>query len=215
MQKIIGIPGYNLGENTFGIGKPYLEYFSKFGNVLILTPMTFIPVDLLVLPGGKDVHDGAQGGFSFYLQPHDPFLEYFDKYTLPQFWDRNIPMFGICRGMQTLMRHTGVPIIQNIDWGHGYSKDEKDDKANTLVYTREFRMLKTKFGVDKVGSWHHQCVMKNDLIGDWNLIAHTGDGVVEYAKHDSKPIFVTQSHPERNLNKLDKHIIKQLLSYGR
>lgn len=211
-MKQIGIVGWNLGENSFGASKPYLEYLSKFGQVSILGPNTLANIDLLVLPGGKDVVHG-NNKISFWTGAPDQFLEHFDKYMLPQYIDRGTPILGICRGMQTLMRHVGVPLVQDIDWLHGYSKDEEDTKTNTLEYTPKYQWMAKQYRTSKVGSWHHQCAMIEDVrnADGWDVVAHTKDGVCEYTRHRAMPIWGIQSHPERNQNELDAFIITSLL----
>lgn len=224
MRKIIGIPGWNLGENSFGVTKPYLEFFKKYGEIIILTPNAFIPnIDLLVLPGGKDITVGGGDEFSFYNGAPDQFLEHFDKVTLPKYFDTEIPILGICRGMQTLMRHTGVPLVQDIWWGHGRSKDENDTKVHSLLLTESFRHLSAIIKPsDKIGSWHHQGVLANTIkkSSDWELMAYTKDtigkydgyDIAEYVQHKTKIIIGIQSHPERNNCVLDDMLIKQLLN---
>ncbi len=57
-NKVIGIPGWKTGDNSFGIGVSYAEFLSQFGSVRILMPgdAEQIPeLDLLVLSGGADV----------------------------------------------------------------------------------------------------------------------------------------------------------------
>lgn len=220
MTKIIGIPGWSLGEQSFGVSKPYVEYLKQYGQTVILSPNSFIPVDLLVLPGGKDVMGGGHGDFSFWNSDHERFLEHFDNYTLPRYIDNGTPIFGICRGFQTLMRHFGVKITQNIDWDHGYSKDESDTNEHNLLLSDTYKTGYKGYSPPKAcGSWHHQCVLETDLDkSQWELVGCTNDGtlkdpfyVVEYVKHTSLPIAATQSHPERNWNSLEKRLILELL----
>lgn len=217
MSKVIGIPGWNLGDNSYGVTKPYLEFFKNYGTVIILSPDSFIEsLDLLVLPGGKDIV-ASSDTFSFWNGAPDQFLEFFDAKTLPKYFDSNVPIFGICRGMQSLMRHTNVPLVQDIWWDHGYSKDESDVSKNKLTYSEEFRGLSHL--ANQIGSWHHQCVLRQDLKDTaWKTIAYTHDRymkqefqVVEYVMHRDKKIVATQSHPERNFNALEDYFLKKLL----
>ena len=221
-RPLIGIPMWNQGENSVGATKPYLEYFKNYGEIILLAPTTFIPnLDLLVLPGGKDIANGNPNDFSFHNSDNERFLEHFDKFTLPHYINELTPIFAICRGMQAIMRHFEIPLIQDIWWDHGYSKDENDSKPNTLTFTKYFEMSQGKDAVKTVGSWHHQGVSVKDVEeqGDFDVIAHTKDGtelkeyhIVEYLEHKNLPIKCVQSHPERNKNKLDKFLIKNLLN---
>lgn len=220
MKKLIGVPMWNQGENSVGATKPYLEFLKTYGTVILLSPDTFIPnLDLLVLPGGKDIVHGNGEDFSFYSSDNERFLEHFDKYTLPKYIDNNTSILGICRGFQALMRHFNVPIIPNIWWDHGHSKDLSDTKANKLV----FRKYKNREGGGMhVGSWHHQGVNVSsvDANPELSVIAYCESGanknpdymIVEYVEHISKPIIGIQSHPERNFNDLDHALIKLLVN---
>lgn len=209
-NKTIGIVGWSTGDASFGVSKPYLEYFKMFSdNVIVLTPNSFIPnLDLLVLPGGKDVLWGGGGDYSFYNSDAERFLEHFDKYTLPKYIEAQTPIYGICRGMQTLVRHFGGILEQNLGSDHGYSKDTDDLKANKLRYEKNYELLSkaTTF----VGSWHHQGCAIYNLPEEFDLVASTG-GIVEFARHKTLPIIIEQSHPERNFAEIETIFIKELL----
>jgi len=101
-KKLIGIPGWSLGENSFGVQKAYLEYLSNFGQVEILTPNSNIrtDLDLVVLPGGADTMSYNYNQVpSFQNSMADPYKDYFAKVNLPQYINANIPIFGICLGI--------------------------------------------------------------------------------------------------------------------
>jgi len=118
------------------------------------------------------------------------------------------PIYGICRGMQTIIRHFGGKLIQNISEEHKNSKDTEDTKVNKLIYTEKYKALSkdTIF----VGSWHHQACDIEDLPKEFDLIAHC-DNLVEFAKHKTLPIIIEQSHPERNWEDVERIFINTLL----
>lgn len=220
-KPLIGIPLWNQGENSVGATKPYLEYLKQFGEIILLSPDALVPnLDLLVLPGGKDIANGNPNDFSFYNSDNERFLEHFDAFTLPKYIDNGTPILGICRGFQTLMRHFKIPLIQHIWWAHGMSKDENDQKVNKLTYAKYYEFAQGKDPVATVGSWHHQGVSVANLKaqGDFDLIAYTKDSltdehyqIVEYVEHKYLPIVGIQSHPERNQNRLDDMLITSLI----
>lgn len=213
-----------MGENAVGVAKSYLEYFKEYGQVIMLSPNTFIPdLDLLVLPGGKDIVHGNPDDFSFYMSDNERFLEYFDKFTLPKYIENQTPIYAICRGFQAICRHFNIPIIPHIYWNHGYSKDETDTKANDLSYLKYQELFgHGRLATIKIGSWHHQGVsmasMENNP--DFDVIAFTKDvktntysnyNIVEFIEHKTLPIIAEQSHPERNQNSLEDFLIRKLL----
>ena len=99
--KKIAIVGHWTGENSFGISKPYLFFWQRFGEVSLISPFEnhVRDVDLLVMPGGQDVDPYR------YLSPEDdthiytgsPCMqkERFDRFLLPKYIEKNIPIFGI------------------------------------------------------------------------------------------------------------------------
>jgi len=224
MKKLIGIVGHSGGEASFCTGKAYLEFFKYFSdNLVILTPNSFIPnLDLLVLPGGKDVINGGGGDFSFNNSPGEAFLEHFDKNTLPKYIEAGIPIWGTCRGFQSLCNHFGVPIQQDITMPHGYSKNEYDYDANEVFFHGEFGYLRTdqqfitekKKACFKIGSWHHQYIETKSLEGHEHLVsvAGTADGVCEYMISRRHRIAGAQGHVERDGNALAVHMIQELLN---
>lgn len=217
-RKIIGIPMANQGENSVGMTKPYLEYLQQYGDIVLLGPSTFIPdLDLLVLPGGKDVANGNPNSFSYFNSDNERFLEFFDRSTLPAYIENGTPIYGICRGFQTIMRHFGIPLIQNIWWDHGCSKDENDCKTNILTYSKYGEHQKD---TPTIGSWHHQGVTleefeKQDQFDLLAYVHHKVDkrySIVEFAEHKNLPIIVEQSHPERNTNNFERFLFNKLLN---
>lgn len=218
---------WNLGDNSVGATKPYLEYAKQYGEVILLSPNSFIEnLDLLILPGGKDVATGGAGEYSFLNSDNERFLEHFDHYTLPKYIESNTPIFGICRGMQALMRHFKIPLLQNIFWGHGYSSDENDTDEHVIVFTDDFAYLragangKGKVKETKIGSWHHQAVNMETMAqqNEFDVVAHTIESsnpyfqVVEAVKHRTLPISGVQSHPERNYAMHERQLILELLN---
>ena len=100
-QKKIGIVGWNVGDNTFGVGKNYLTWISKFGAPIILTPHNreIENLDLLILPGGADINPWTYGEIPhFNTGTPNVMLEYFDATMLPQYIESGIPIFATCRG---------------------------------------------------------------------------------------------------------------------
>ena len=89
--------------SSVGVNLPYLTYFTKFGNVIIVNPVATLVeenLDLLVLPGGPDVSTirylkGTNVKHSFFNQKADQAREWFDVNMLPKYIEKRIPIFGI------------------------------------------------------------------------------------------------------------------------
>lgn len=220
-KKLIGIPGWSQGSESFGVTKPYLEYIKQYGTAVVLSPDTFIEnLDLLFLPGGKDLINGNSSDFSFYNSAGEAFLEWFDANTLRHYIDSGTSVWGTCRGMQSIMKYFGAPLIQHIWWDHGDSKDENDLKAHKIIYTNKITKEvwdNAEINLPKeIESFHHQGVFVSDLPEDFELLACSAEAnkelrLVEYARHKTLPIVVKQGHSERSFDELSDYLIKGLL----
>lgn len=108
-NKTIGIVGYSLGDNSFGAGKLHLDYISNFGKPRILMPSDedVQDIDLLYLPGGLDLNPSNYGQApGFFTSNSDVHKEYFYRVMLPKYVEANIPIFGVCLGINL------CPILQ-------------------------------------------------------------------------------------------------------
>jgi len=100
----IGIPGWLVGPNSFGVGINYMEFAKESlggEDIRILLPDSPIwtDLDLLMLTGGADVNPSRYNEPpGFYTDKPDILKEYFDVHVLPQYIEQRTPIFGICRG---------------------------------------------------------------------------------------------------------------------
>jgi len=220
-SKNIGIVGWSTGDNSFGVSKAYLTYFRQYGNVHIMTPQhpdDIWKLDLIVLPGGADVNPARYNEIpGFTTGMANPFLEWFDEKILPKYIEKGVPLFGICRGFQSLYVHFGVPLEQEILGWHPYSSKGRNDEVHELFLPTQFGENSGKFigkAQQKVNSLHHQAVLWNDASKKCafkpTLIAED-KWVVEAAEHESLPIAAVQWHPEEIYDDYSNQTIKKLL----
>lgn len=97
MRKI-GVPLWKVGDSSFGSTWSYLQFASRYGEVIPLMPKHTVreDLDLLILPGGADVDPLRYGQIpNFFTGKPDAFKEYFDKAYLQQYIDAGVPIFGI------------------------------------------------------------------------------------------------------------------------
>ena len=207
-NKLIGIPAWDLkADEHFGVSIPYLAWIDKFGIPVIITPDYMPAVDMIVLPGGGDVDTARYGETpEFYTSKPNIFLEHFDVNILPQYIDNNTPIFGICRGLQTLNVLGGGSLFQDID-NHPTSKYVQDLVHDVFEILPDGTASKTV--AFKSGSWHHQAVKK--LAPGYDVLLVAEDSHVEAIKHREKPIFAVQYHPERMNDEFSEKIMRFLL----
>lgn len=196
----IGIPAQNQPEGKFGVNTNYLDFISQFGNPIIILPIDkeeyfdVYNIDALVLPGGQDVNPARYNKIGYQTGSSNIFLEYFDTQILPLLVGK-VPIFGICRGLQTLNVYFGGT-LKNL-WWHPYSNTDIDEVHKIRI---RFPNGKNK---DKMGvnSFHHQAIDR--LADNFNIEAVADEllgipsGVVEAISDLNRNIFAVQWHPER------------------
>lgn len=215
-MKRIGIVGTSF-ETTFGVPIAYAEYLAQFGNVQILGVNQFSEVDLLVLPGGNDVNPLRYGRSPGYSNTKvNPFFEHFDVEMLPKYIEVGTPIFGICRGLQTLNVHFGGGLIQDLPY-HPYSnpREERvhgifrlDNEGNPIVNKGK----KEDSGVQQVNSLHHQCIDPKRIGEGLKPIYKSQSGIIEAIEHTSLPIKAVQWHPEEIRDEIANQMIRSLLN---
>lgn len=201
----VGIPAWKTGENSFGVTAPYYEYICQIGGTpRLLSIGEFDPsIDLLMLPGGPDVdprrYDQVQ---SVFTSRPCPFKEHFDEYILPRYIEENYPIFGICRGMQSLAVHFGGSLEQDMKYDHGYSIEHRGEIVHDIYpqdenLKPEFHKLLEEVMIngekEQVNSIHHQRVVDT---GEMEVILRSEDETIEVIHHPEKPIAAVQYHPE-------------------
>lgn len=212
----IGIVGWKVGDNSFGCTVPYMNLFSHFGDVEIITPTKRVrKLDLLVLPGGADINPSRYKAVpSWFTGSPNPFLEFFDLYMLQKYIDAKIPIFGICRGLQTLNVHFGGTLDQHIDTKTSETRSELVHDAFQLKHIVPGEQSSvTKF---RVNSLHHQAIgrLGDDLeimLTD-KLPTKNNDFIVEGIRHKSLPIYGVQYHPEEIYDEYSLKVIQYLIS---
>lgn len=223
-KNTIGIFGWKVGENSYGCSLPYIEFASQYGNVRILTPTEPIDerIDLIIIPGGVDINPLRYGQVPYWqTSKSDPIKEYFDDYILPEYITIGTPIFGICRGIQSLAVYFGAKLVQHMyhetndknryDTVHNISLEEPFEQEYLDFHKGNRRMLKIE-----VNSLHHQCVSAIDLPDELEIIGtYKGKfevGSIEAIRHRELPIYGVQYHPEELLgDPLSDYIMNKLL----
>ena len=113
----------------------------------------------------------------------------------------NIPILGICRGMQSIQNYFGnnIKIIKN----HVH----KNHSLNILGNSKIEKLLRQ---YDKVNSFHEYGSKESNM--EIITLAMSEDGVVEAIRHINKEIYGIMWHPEREIpySNLDKLLLKMI-----
>jgi len=225
-NKRIGVVGNWTGPNSFGITKPYLFYWSMFGDVELISPLdkSIRELDLLVLPGGPDVDVFRYLGpeDDIHLATGQPCMqrERFDKMLLPKYIEANTPIYCTCRGMQSIAVHFGGKLNQHMNHETNPEHDRgklvhgiKFVNQDVLPELAQFvsRLGKKKY---EVNSLHHQTVHFPTLSEEATVIAvHEKDNHIEAMTFwPNYPIHATQFHSEEMYDEFSEVLINHLLS---
>ena len=138
-----------------------------------------IKPDGIILSGGNDL-------YSFSGNKLSNKRDQIEKITLDIAVQRNIPVLGICRGMQLITEYFGGKLIK----ATGHVGVEHSLKINTSS-----RFAEELNSLEIVNSYHNYCVEK--VPDEFIPSAWSDEGYSEAMEHKNKNIFAQMWHPER------------------
>ena len=207
-KPIIGITG-NYGELTCKLAETYYKSVWKAGGVPIVIPPlsdtdsiinTLEHLDGLVLSGGADLNPLYAGE-----EPQSRLSVINSERDLPELlitqlaYNRQIPILGICRGIQTLALALGGKVMQDISDATQLKHSQDADRSEP-THTVCVEKDSTLYNIYKettlyVNSFHHQAVSEP---GDkFRVTAKAPDGIIEGMEStEHKSIIGVQWHPE-------------------
>lgn len=208
-KPIIGITG-NYGDKGCELAPGYYKSVIRAGGIPIIIPPcevkdviinTLDKIDGLILSGGGDANPLFWGEEpSPMLHSINPERDLAELLTIRLAYNRQIPILGICRGIQMMVVALDGSIHQDISHVEGVIKHSQDlarDKESHSVRIEEDSILHQIFGRKEayVNSFHHQAV--RDAGTHFRITATAPDGVVEAIEStEEKPIIGVQWHPE-------------------
>ena len=215
---VIGITG-NYEDLTCKLGRGYYQSVVEAGGVPVIIPPvadchviinTLSRIDGLILSGGGDYNPLWAG------EEPSPLLHGINQerdnaelLIARLAYNRQIPILGICRGIQTLAMALGGKVKQDISdiatVKHSQDADRSEpthsvavEKDSTLyrIYSeaQQCSMFNDQCSMF-VNSFHHQAV--SDPGTKFRVVATAPDGVIEAMESSEyKPILGVQWHPE-------------------
>ena len=206
MKPIIGITFSENIEND--PSNNYIRAIEEFGGIPVtlypgISKDAYIDIDGLLLTGGGDIHPD-----NFNEEWH-PALKFVnkdrDELEIPlcqEAIEDNLPVFGICRGIQVMSVAMGGSLYQDIPTEYPQEAvthtAKNNEDARHEIEVKESRLSEI-IGkeIDEVNSAHHQAV--KDKSDGFVVTAHsTEDGIIEAMENPSKKFVLgVQYHPER------------------
>jgi putative glutamine amidotransferase len=218
-------PGYRRSY----VNEDYVKAVTAAGGIPVILPMLsdksvidhyIQSIDALVLSGGHDVEPMYYGE-----QPLQkigrtlPERDDYDIMLIERAMEKEIPILGICRGMQIMNVAFGGSLYQDLDYipECNLRHDQYSDPslATHEVAVTSGSKLHGILRQDRIrtNSFHHLAV--KELAKPFKVVAKADDGVVEAVEHRDYPFAIgVQWHPEMmalnddNMMKLFKALIQ-------
>lgn len=186
------------GEIRDGLSRDWHPWFARNNLEPFLLPnragavvrhFDLIGPKLLVLTGGNDVVETAQGGVSW-----DAERSAAESSAIAIALQRGLAIFGVCRGFQVLNRYFGGELV---------TRETEPALAPHVAATHRIRFL-TPDGLAlcasgaTTNSYHRYCVLPQQLAAPLQaLAACEADGSIEAFVHPNHKVLALQWHPER------------------
>ena len=178
----------------------YAQGVIAAGGVPVFLPLSLDPAEIiprldgLLMSGGADIDPKRYGAEPEpELQSIEPARDEFELKILELVYERELPVAGICRGLQILNVHAGGSLYQDVP-----PHSVRDKAPSTRVHditTEKGSILEKLYGEKlEVNSLHHQSI--KTLGKHFSASATSNDGIVEGIEHSQLPIVAVQWHPE-------------------
>ena len=208
---VIGLTG-NFRDGDCTLAEGYYQSILKAGGVPFIIPCyddtdalinTLDKLDGILLTGGADINPLFLGEEPIQeLHGINPRRDRQELLLTRLAADRQIPILGICRGIQTMNAALGGPLYQDIHSqmeGTRIKHDQNLDRcyASHTVAIEKDTLLHRLFKADTiaVNSFHHQAI-KEPAPG-FRVCARATDGVIEAMEStEYKSMLGVQWHPE-------------------
>ena len=205
-RPLIGITG-NYEDLTCKLAEGYYKQVVAAGGTPVIVPPlssteaiveTLRHLDGLLLSGGADINPLYQG------EEPIPALHGINRERdLPELlitrlaYDRQLPILGICRGIQTLAVALGGKVEQDIKASIKHSQEADRSEPTHTVAVDQDSTLYNIYGSPTllVNSFHHQAVREPG--SKLRVVAKAPDGIVEAVESaEFKSVLGVQWHPE-------------------
>jgi len=188
----------NYQEKRDALSHDWPKFLEKLGIWPIFIPNNLSNIELfldqmniegLILSGGDDIGD-------------NPERDYTEKKIINYGIKQNIPIFGVCRGMQVINKYFDGNTKKLNNSSHV-------NKSHFLSITNEFisSFLNTTI---QVNSYHYNIITSDVLGVGLEYFAISDDKTIEGFFHKKYPIMGVMWHPERDPNTNNEKILTKV-----
>lgn len=194
--------------DAFG-GEPRL-----FNSLRDPIPAHLPEIDGLLLPGGGDIDPRHYGEPRYHVEGVSKIRgvsqsrDALELDLCQKAFEVDIPVFGICRGIQIMNVATGGSLYQDIHTQlkncllHKDEKSTRDAQHSIKIQPSNHLSRLTDTDITEVNSSHHQAVKV--VGGGFVVTAQSEDGIIEAIESPSHRFVIgVQYHPERMLQDLE------------
>jgi len=222
-RPIIGITG-NFGAKGCELAQAYYESVRQAGGVPVVLPpydddaalcQTLDKVDGILLSGGGDINPLLLGEEPVPgLHGICPQRDEMELLLVREAYNRQIPLLGICRGIQVLVAALGGTLYQDLNTQYSEAPLVKHDQDLDRAYASHSVKLEAGSTLSSlfpelsekglpVNSFHHQAVRTPGPL--LRVAAKATDGVIEAVEsNEFKSIIGVQWHPECFITRGDR-----------
>lgn len=194
------IKAENYSEKRDGLSQDWPKFFEKLDLTPIFIPNTLdnvesyldsIGISGIILSGGDNIGDNPE---------RDSTETKLIQYGI----DNDIPIFGVCRGMQMINHFFKGTILTNSSKDHVGNPHKIKILNNILSKNLNSELI-------TVNSFHNNIINDENLSERLNVFARTVfDNTIEGIFHNKHKILGVMWHPEREQQKHDELILKHI-----
>lgn len=210
MKPIIGITNLiDYQRRSYWMLPGYMQMIQAAGGIPVILPFTrdqaeietvLDHIDGILLTGGQDIEPAIYGELQLdYCGETSDLRDDFERLLIKIALKRDLPMFGICRGIQILNVALGGTLYQDLAHQHPSTINHHmlppyNRVAHQVKLSSHLKDLYNKNEIG-VNSYHHQAI--KDLGKGLSIMAVSEDGLIEAVSLDSHSfVWAVQWHPE-------------------
>ncbi|MBT8078613.1 MAG: gamma-glutamyl-gamma-aminobutyrate hydrolase family protein [Gammaproteobacteria bacterium] len=154
-------------------------------------------IDGFIISGGNDIDPAIYGGDVSQSPSVDPSRDSYELSVIAEARRRDLPVLGICRGMQLLNVQAGGTLISDLKPYRRLTSNRGTLLPRKRIEVQEHSVLHRWLGKlnSRVNSLHHQAVAE---LGDgFTVSSRDRDGIIQSIENDRNALRVgVQWHPE-------------------